>query len=130
MKEALRYQGRRDPPDTGAADTEGADAAKRRSANSLGLFGLTLVTCERGDMRESPEGLFVYERDRVRNIPVADELRGAAELEELYQAVRFGRPIVHDGRWGEATLEVCLAIVESARTHTDVRLSRQTATPH
>jgi len=34
-----------------------------------------------------------------------------------------------DGRWGEATLEVCLAIVESARTHADVRLSRQTALP-
>ncbi len=65
----------------------------------------------------------------VRSIPVADELRGAAELEELYQAVRYERPIVHDGRWGEATLEVCLAIVESARTHADVRLSRQTALP-
>ena len=31
--------------------------------------------------------------------------------------------------WGEATLEVCLAIVESARTHAEVRLTRQTALP-
>jgi len=112
MKEALRYTG-----------------TPRPAKNSLGLFGLTLVTCERGDLRESPDGLFLYEHGTVRSIPVADELRGAAELEELYQAIRHERPIVHDGRWGEATLEVCLAIVESARTHADVRLSRQTALP-
>ncbi|MCA1646055.1 MAG: hypothetical protein LC797_11520, partial [Chloroflexi bacterium] len=100
-----------------------------RSANSLGLFGLTLVTCARGDLRESAAGLFVYQHGQLRPIPVADELRGAAELDELYQAVRFDKPIVHDGRWGEATLEVCLAIHESARTHAEVRLSRQTALP-
>jgi len=112
MKEALRYSG-----------------TLRPSANSLGLFGLTLVTCERGDLRESPSGLYLYQHGVVQPIPVADELRGAAELEELYQAVRHERPIVHDGRWGEATLEVCLAIVESARTHADVQLSRQTTLP-
>jgi phthalate 4,5-cis-dihydrodiol dehydrogenase len=36
---------------------------------------------------------------------------------------------VHNGRWGEATLEVCLAIHESARTRREVVLSRQTALP-
>ena len=112
LKEALRYTG-----------------TPRSSANSLGLFGLTLVTCAGGDLRESPDGLFLYQHGTVRPVPVPDELRGAAELEELYQAVRFEKPIVHDGRWGEATLEVCLAIVESARTHAEVRLSRQTALP-
>jgi hypothetical protein len=93
------------------------------------LFGLTLVTCERGDLRESAEGLYLYQHGDRHQIPVADELRGAAELEELYQAVRFQTPIVHDGRWGEATLEVCLAIHESARTTAEVFLSRQTALP-
>ena len=51
------------------------------------------------------------------------------QVEELYQAVRFEKPMVHDGRWGEATLEVCLAIHESARSSTEVLLSRQTALP-
>ena len=97
--------------------------------NSLGLFGLTLVTCERGDLRESSDGLVMYRRGQRTDVPVEDELRGAAELEELYQAVRFGAPIVHDGRWGEATLEVCLAIHESARQGTEVQLQRQTALP-
>ena len=100
-----------------------------RGGNSLGLFGLTLVTCAGGDLRESPNGLFLYRRGDVEEIPVEDELRGAAELEELYQSVRHGQPIVHDGRWGEATLEVCLAIHESARSGTEVLLSRQTALP-
>jgi phthalate 4,5-cis-dihydrodiol dehydrogenase len=113
MKEAMRYTGNQ--PASGG--------------NSLGLFGLTLVTCERGDMRESSDGLFVYQHGNRRQTRVADELRGAAELEELYQAVRFAKPIVHDGRWGEATLEVCLAINESARTHAEVLLERQTALP-
>ena len=128
MKEALRYRGQEGSHSGDHANTERL-ATTRRSANSLGLFGLTLVSCAGGDLRESPDGLFLYEHGTVRSIPVADELRGAAELEELYQAVRYERPIVHDGRWGEATLEVCLAIVESARTHAEVRLSRQTALP-
>jgi phthalate 4,5-cis-dihydrodiol dehydrogenase len=114
-KEAMRYSGSTNSP--------------ARGGNSLGLFGLTLVTCERGDLRESPTGLFLYRRGEVEEIPVEDELRGAAELEELYQAVRFEKPMVHDGRWGEATLEVCLAIHESARSGAEVLLSRQTALP-
>jgi len=114
MKEALRYTG---------------GGVSARGSNSLGLFGLTLVTCAGGDLRESPDGLFLYQHGQVRAIPVADELRGAAELEELYQAVRHGEGIVHDGRWGEATLEVCMAINESAQTHAEVRLERQTALP-
>ena len=113
LKEALRHGSAR--PGTGA--------------NSLGLFGLTIATCADGDIREAPTGLYVYRGGTRQLEPVADERRGAAELEELFGAVRFGRPIVHDGRWGEATLEVCLAIHESARTQSEVVLTRQTAVP-
>jgi phthalate 4,5-cis-dihydrodiol dehydrogenase len=114
-KEAMRYSG------------ASIGGSARAASNSLGLFGLTLVTCEGGDLRESSDGLWLYQRGERTPVSVADELRGAAELEELYQAVRFERPIVHDGRWGAATLEVCLAIHESARTRAEVLLSRQTA---
>jgi phthalate 4,5-cis-dihydrodiol dehydrogenase len=93
------------------------------ASNTLGLFGLTLVTCERGDLRESPDGLYLYERGERHNIPVEDEQRGAAELAELYHAVRFGKPVTHDGVWGAKTLEVCLAIRESAHTHSEVVLA-------
>ncbi|HYW88920.1 MAG TPA: Gfo/Idh/MocA family oxidoreductase [Chloroflexota bacterium] len=117
---------------SGAAITS-VDEAQRKEAlryggggsNSLGLFGLTLVTCEHGDIRESPDGLFVYTRVGRREIPVPDEPRGTAELDELCAALRGDRPAIHDGRWGLATLEVCLAIHESARTHQEVVLQRQ-----
>ena len=125
-KEALRYSGR---PDTVEARAPGGPAGRQSGANSLGLFGLTLVTCALGDLRESPAGLFRYQRGERRELPVPDEPRGAAELEELYHAVRFGAPLVHDGRWGEATLEVCLAIHESARRGAEIVLARQTAQP-
>jgi phthalate 4,5-cis-dihydrodiol dehydrogenase len=110
-KEALRY---------------GGGSAAPAGSNSLGLFGLTLVACEQGDVRESADGLFVYTRDGRREIPVADEPRGWAELGELRAAVHDRQPVVHDGRWGLATLEVCLAIHASARARQEVVLSRQT----
>ena len=61
-------------------------------ATSLGMFGITTVTCEHGDMRESAEGLLIYSRDGVREIHIADELRGTPELDELYAAVHHGEP--------------------------------------
>ncbi len=97
----------------------------RQASNSLGLFGLTLVTCEHGDLRESPDGLVQYRRGERTEMNVPDEQRGAAELEELYHAVREGVPLTHDGAWGQATLEVCLAIQESAREGAEVRLAAQ-----
>src|ERR1700674_979409 len=35
-------------------------------------------------------------------------------VDELYDAIVHRRPPLHDGRWAMATLEVCLAILESA----------------
>src|SRR5262249_3904017 len=101
---------------------EALRSTRRGQGQSLGFFGLTLVTCEHADLRESPDGLFVYERGSTRQIAVPRELRGEAELEEMYQAIVHGRPISHDGRWGQATLEVCLAIHESAHTHQEIIL--------
>ena len=117
--------GRRSRPQRGPARSDGSAEAPS-AANSLGLFGLTLVTCARGDLRETADGLALYQSGSATPISVPDELRGAAELEELFQAVRFGAPAVHDGRWGAATLEVCLAIHESARTSREIILERQT----
>ena len=36
-------------------------------------------------------------------------------IDELWDAVVEGRPPVHSGEWGRATLEACLALGESAR---------------
>jgi phthalate 4,5-cis-dihydrodiol dehydrogenase len=50
-----------------------------------------------------------------------------AEINELYDAVFNNRPLFHDGRWGEATLEVCLGIIDSARQGKELSLSHQVA---
>jgi phthalate 4,5-cis-dihydrodiol dehydrogenase len=90
------------------------------------FFGLTVVSCERGDMRQSPDGLVIFGEDAKKDIAVPRGVRGRqAEINELYEAVFNNRPLFHDGRWGEATLEVCLGILESARNRKECLLSHQ-----
>ena len=92
------------------------------------FFGITLVTCERGDMRQSPDGLYIYGENEKKEVTVARGMRGRqAEVKELYDAVFHGRPLFHDGRWGEATLEVCLGILRSAQEGKEIMMSRQVA---
>jgi phthalate 4,5-cis-dihydrodiol dehydrogenase len=90
------------------------------------FFGLTIVSCERGAIRQSQDGLFIYDDDGAREIQFGRSRGGrAAELSDLYEGVVHGRRLFHDGRWGRATLEVCLGILESARTHRDVEMHLQ-----
>jgi phthalate 4,5-cis-dihydrodiol dehydrogenase len=90
------------------------------------FFGLTVVSCEKGAIRQSQNGLLVYGEDSVEEISLDNELRGrAAELMDLYNGVVLGKPIFHDGRWGKSTLEVCLAIIESARENKEIRMRHQ-----
>lgn len=92
------------------------------------FFGLTIASCERGAIRQSADGLYLYDRQRRRELALGSQLRGrAAELMELYDGVVYGRPLQHDGRWATGTVEVCLAIEESARRQQEVPLTRQPA---
>ena len=92
------------------------------------FFGLTLVACEKGDIRQSPDGLSIYGDGGIEQVPLAtDETGRDAVVRELYDAVH-GRPPTHGGRWGKATLEVCLAVLASARERREVFLSHQTPT--
>lgn len=94
-----------------------------------GDLGFVIVSCERGDIRHSKYGLFVYDDDGVHDIElpgVDSQARSRRpELEELYDGVVNGKPVHHDGAWGMATLEACLAIMESAKTRQEIHLSRQ-----
>ena len=59
-------------------------------------------------------------------IPVyGDRGTGRVELEELWGALTAGRPISHDGRWGTATLEATVAIMQSAHERREITLSHQ-----
>jgi phthalate 4,5-cis-dihydrodiol dehydrogenase len=89
------------------------------------FFGLTMVSCERGVIRQSPDGLYIYGESGCEEVPVDRSLGRTAELIELRDALAQGRPVFPDGKWGRATLEVCLGILESSRRHCDIALSRQ-----
>ena len=95
-------------------------------------FGVMVVSCEGGDMRPTADGIAVYTAEGMREVPIAPGrgVPGRGDvLDELYNAVVNGAPLVHDARWGKATVEVCLAILESSRTRQEVTLSHQVAVP-
>jgi len=122
LKEARRYT-------AGGKSPTGAEAAQAEQP-SHSAFGLTIATCEKADIRQSPHGLWVYDESGKHEITVPkDQVRGDAEFEEMYEAVVNRRHVVHDGRWGEATHEVTMAIMESARTGKEVVLSHQVPVP-
>jgi phthalate 4,5-cis-dihydrodiol dehydrogenase len=89
--------------------------------------GILVVTCERGDMRHAPFGIYVYDDEGKSELPIADDgsWMGMGEIEEMYRSVKNGAELYRDGRWGLATLEVAMAIIESSRTQKEVKLQHQ-----
>jgi phthalate 4,5-cis-dihydrodiol dehydrogenase len=99
------------------------DAVRERADQSF--FGLTVVACQRGVIRQSPGGLYVYAEGGREEIPGAPDEGRSAELRELQQAIEQDRPAFPDGRWGKATLEVCIAMLQSSNQHREIALMHQ-----
>ncbi len=127
-KEAMRFGGKREGEFAHGAF--GQETRERRGIQGGGhFFGITLVTCERGDIRQAADGLYIYGDEGQKEAPVSGRSASRnSELQELYEAVTQNRPVYHDGRWGMATLEVCLAIMQSARERREVILTHQSPT--
>src|SRR5579863_8868349 len=104
----------------------GRDAFPLQANATYNHFGLVVVSCERADLRPLPNGVMVYGDDakRLEDIP-APTIPRAEVVDELYAAVTSGASALHSGEWGLATLEICLAILESARTGAEVALRWQ-----
>jgi len=112
---------------TGADYGWGEHRSMSHTVGRQRFYGLTVVTCERGEMRQSQDGILIYGDEDRREEPVGDALFGRqAEITELYEAVVHDKPMFHDGRWGEATLEVCLGILASAADRREIMMSHQT----
>lgn len=131
-----RQQG---PRPTGPADPATFYQIERRPGRNRGLqatrahrqpiYGLTIVSCENGEMRQSPDGVYVYDDNGCEEI-VCDPYRDRAiEIAEVRDALREDRASFPDARWARASLEVILGILESGRTHKDVAMRYQAATP-
>jgi phthalate 4,5-cis-dihydrodiol dehydrogenase len=93
---------------------------------SSGVYGFTLVNCEGGDLRPAPSGgAYVYS-DKGRREIAAEGIDGTAVIvEEFYRAIAEGWTVLHDGGWGLACLEQCLAIRTSQEAGGLVPLIRQ-----
>ncbi len=95
-------------------------------------MGFAVASLDSADLRQSKCGIYVHSDQGKQDVEIerGDEtgvVQRRAELEELYDAVVNGKPLWHDGRWGMATLEVCLAMMQSARERREIMLSHQTA---
>ncbi len=105
-----------------------ARAAGRADPPFQPHFGLTVVSGERGDMRQSPEGLVLYTAAGRQAIDLRPApTPHALVVAEFHDAVIGRTPPLHDGRWGLANLEVCWAALESSRTGQAVTLQHQVA---
>jgi phthalate 4,5-cis-dihydrodiol dehydrogenase len=118
------------PVDEVAAKRDRAKKAIPAAAPFQPFFGLTIVSCDRGDLRQSPHGLYLYTRNGREEIVLPpDRSPRALVLDEFAAAIRGEAPAVHDGRWGMATLEVCTAVLSSSQSGREVELTHQIAVP-
>lgn len=124
LKEGTRYGEAKLEADLSAHGWGSSDFSHAKGHQRF--YGLTIVSGARGEMRQSQDGILVYGDEAVEEIPVGEGLFGRqAEVTELYNAVVHGKHMFHDGRWGQATLEVCLAILQSAAERKEIMMSHQ-----
>jgi len=89
-------------------------------------FGPIIVSCDRADLRLSPEGVHVY-ADTERSFISAPALRYPRKevIDAMVATVRDAIAPAQTGAWGLASLEICLAILASARDGNPVSLEHQ-----
>ena len=102
-KDAMRFGGKRED------DFYGQAGQQESGTGFQGDLGIVVASCERGDIRQSPNGLWIYDEDGMREVA----------------AIQQDRPVHHDGHWGMATLEVVLAIMQSGRERREIVMSHQ-----
>lgn len=115
-------------------DATFAAVARAAADSGVGLqhehFGMVIVSGERADLRLLPSGVAVYDDVAITFDAVAPPGVPRVEvIDELHQAIVHGIAPLHDGRWARATLEVCAALLRSARERSTVLLRYQTRVP-
>lgn len=115
------------------ATSRGSGASTAAAAGTrahIPWFGIIVASFERGDVRQSPNGVYVYGDDGRREIEVhGDRGIGTLEMKEMYESLTAGRPITHNGRWAMATAEVGNAIVRSGHERREIMLTHQCPLP-
>jgi phthalate 4,5-cis-dihydrodiol dehydrogenase len=108
----------------------GAQYAGTAAAPLHQHFGFLIASCERADLRPLPEGVMIYsDREKRLELLTPPTVPRSAVIDELYAALVEGRPPLHSGEWGAATMEVVLAILRSAREQREIPLQSQIPLP-
>ncbi|QHE88373.1 Gfo/Idh/MocA family protein [Hydrogenophaga sp. BPS33] len=93
-------------------------------------FGPVIVSGDRGDLRLTPRGVELTDAQGTRFLAVdLPPVPRAEVIDELWRVAREDHPPVHGGAWSRATLEVCLAIIESGRQGVAIMPTHQVAYP-
>jgi phthalate 4,5-cis-dihydrodiol dehydrogenase len=89
-------------------------------------FGFLIISCERGDIRLTAEGVEIFDKQGYRTIlaPKSTTPRQTV-VDEIWNAARRSMPPLHNGAWSRATLEVCLGILASAKAGQDIIMHQQ-----
>jgi phthalate 4,5-cis-dihydrodiol dehydrogenase len=127
---ARKPQGPVDPQSELQAKQKRAANAIPGSAPFQPFFGLTVVHCEKGDIRQTPTGLRIETAQGTEDLSLPNDL-GPRDgvLIEFHDAITGIRPALHNGHWGLATLEVCEAVMASSASGREVSLHHQIPTP-
>ena len=89
-------------------------------------FGMVIASCERADLRPTAKGVHIYgDAERRFEALAPPQIYRDEVIDELYGAVVDGTRAVHDGRWGMATMEVCLAMLRSHNESREIALQHQ-----
>ncbi len=101
----------------------GMDTFRAATDPAYNHFGLVIVSCDKADLRPTPRGVEIYgARERKTEILPKPLVPRGEVIDELYDVVVGGKPPLHTGEQGLATLEICLAILESASIGREIQL--------
>ncbi|PUA19678.1 Gfo/Idh/MocA family protein [Glaciimonas sp. PCH181] len=93
-------------------------------------FGAIIVSCEQADLRPLPSGVTVYGNEKREHATLAPPSVPRSEvIDELYDAIANGTAPTHDGRWAKATLEICIAMLDSGTNDCEIALVHQSVSP-
>ena len=93
------------------------------------LGGPLMVSFDDADVRLSPGGLTVYGNEERTEIPLVTVEDGRdGRLNTFHDAIVTGRPLPANARWGNATIELLLAIEQSGEQRKEMFLQHQTPT--
>jgi len=80
-------------------------------------FGPLIISCDHADLRPTSQGVWVDGHVDVKLEVLQPPLLPRIEvIDEFYNAILHGTPVLHSGAWARATTAVSLAILTSAQS--------------